>query len=286
MKKGGTITFIEDLIKDKADFFAFFCMINGNNYENIQQDRLNYYLDIIDGKYKECLEILNNNYYEYKHSYNLKHYAMLLHLLNNINNNINKKNYGTEGHIIDNLINKDGYNYYNSIKSYIAVFKNDYNKLEEYKLENFFSKIGFDIAIYEFIYNKALKPDNIIESISRPTHKTVSYNKTNITKIFRKNFIKNFKELTTDNFIEKVNEEISKLKTYNIEYNFSKDDNILLQQYYNLYKYPTKFKNDKYIKENILYYNKRILKCDFDKELSGVHENYDIKRTILEDIRK
>jgi len=171
MKKGGTITFIEDLIKDKADFFAFFCMINGNNYENIQQDQLNIYLNIIDAKYKECLEILDSKHHEYKHSYNLRHYAMLLHLLNNNYNNINKKNYGTEGHIIDNLINKDSYNYFNSINSYIAVFKNDYNKSEKYKLENFFGKIGFDIAIYEFIYNKALKPDNTIESSSRSTHK-------------------------------------------------------------------------------------------------------------------
>jgi len=171
MKKGGTITFIEDLIKDKADFFAFFCIINGNNFNNIQQDKLNDYLNIIDAKYKECLEILNNNHYQYKHSYNLRHYAMILHQLNIHYNNINKKNYGTEGHIIDNLINKDSYNYFNSINSYIAVFKNDYNKSEKYKLENFFGKIGFDIAIYEFIYNKALKPDNTIESSSRSTHK-------------------------------------------------------------------------------------------------------------------
>jgi len=104
--------------------------------------------------------------------------------------------------------------------------------------------------------------------------------------MFRKNFKKFFKELTTDNFIEKVNEEITKLKIHNIEYNFSEDDNILLQQYYNLYKYPTKLKNDKYIKENILYYNTRILKCGFDEKLSGVNKDDNIRTTILKGIEK
>lgn len=258
-KRGGSNNnnnFIENLIKDRAEFLSFYFIINGvEKYKFIL--RTNFYnkIDLIYNSYIEIINKLNGEK-TFKNFVNLIAYY-------NRQNNINVLNYGTEAHILDFISDIKDDNYINNLNIYLEIIKSN-KDTSIGNLDNYFKKIGYDIAIYSYIYEYDY--DVNIKDINEY-----------ISNNFINYFIKGF-NLDIDDFINKCNKEIERYKENNIKLNFDENDNIKLQQYYNIYKYPYKSINN----NNIIFINTR--KLNFNIPIN-ILNNPNIKQLLLTSIK-
>jgi hypothetical protein len=282
-KAGYSNTFIHDLIIDKAEHLAFYFIINGyNDINKISEELYDYITNYSLFSYNETIKYLDENYKEHKHSYNFEIYSTLIFFTNYNYNNITKNNYGTEGHIIKYLIEPNTHIFYEKIKYYIDNF-NKNNNNNETTIENFFKKIGTDIAIYKYIYNDSYELNYERNKLSMSENKSsiAKHLKTDFTIAFR-DFYYNYQE-TILNLILNKSKNINSLCDYKLNYN---NNNILLQQCYNIYKY----KND-IIKINeedncIIYTNTVILKFKIHSELYNDNPNEEILNEINKIVNK
>lgn len=258
-KRGGNNEFIRFLIQDNAEALAFYFMINGyNKLDKINKDELNKYFDMINDGYNKIKDYLNHIYIDNfrQNSINYNYLEMIIYfgsLYFNINNdqfNINKYNYGTNGHIVKYMNEPFDLNL---LKYFINNSNSIINDDRQYTLSNYIEKNGGDIAIYEYVYNKKISVDFL---------KQYFY-------YYFENFYKNF---NIENFIKDLN-----LKYYKIR-NFIQLDksniNKRFQQYYNIYKYGYDILYDYNTNSNIniFYNNVRILTCNIPENLKNETE--------------
>lgn len=252
------MNFIKDLIADKANFLAYYFMINGiNKYEQLNSEELSKKFNLIDKSFNDIIISLKKHYL----SINFKQCIELIRKLNTINN-INSSNYGTEGHIINFLKLYDN-SYIKVLKEYLDIIKKDEindKSVKIYTFDDYMKKIGCDIGIFYFFY------------IHNKSHKNeINFN---IRDMFFDDFIKGF-NINKDEFIDKYNKEIKKYQ-YNIT-TYTRT-NILLQQIYNIVNYPLKqikIHNEDVI--NINFINTRLLQCEIPLELIINQEVNDTK---------
>jgi hypothetical protein len=255
--------FIENLIINKAQHLAFYFMINGLvDYSKLK-------IDILTSAYKKLII----NYYEIVKNalngiqFNRKNFEIIGCLIaeyNNIHSNINRFNYGTEGHIIGFLPDIDETRYLEYLNSYLDYFKTHQNKENlTYTLSEYFKKIGIDIAIYDF-----LKP------LDTTTPKPIDFDK--LMNLFFESMKKAYDEYSNKIFFNKMKEVYRKIidekeeDSKNMKKKQDKDRIKLLQQYFNLYKYPNKKINNK----NIVFYNTVKIKfSDFDSIIGDIYKD-------------
>lgn len=287
-KAGYSDTFIHDLIIDKAEKLAFYFIINGYTDINEISDQLYKYITNYSvSSYNETIKYLDKNYKKDKHSYNFEIYSKLIFFINYNYNNITKNNYGSEGHIIKKLIDPNTHIFYEKIQYYIDNFNKNDNK-KEITIENFFKKIGSDIAIYKYIYNDSyeLKYERTKLSITETNENSIAEHLKTDFSIAFKDFYNNYQEIILNlilNFILNKSININSLCKYNLNYD---DNNILLQQCFNIYKY----KND-IIKNNeedicIIYTNTVILKFDIPNNLYVHNRNEEFLNEIDKIVHK
>lgn len=239
-KRGGNNDFIDKLMKDRAEALAFYFLINdidNNNYSNT--------------KFIEKLNLISESYNLTKTQLNTVEnkkeniiYFRIIEYYNNINN-INYSNYGSEGHILKFL----DLNSIQNLNQYINEIKKNDNMTAIYTFDNYMKKIGNDIAIYEYFFDKKIE---------------------DVQEIYISKFIEYFiSGLKRDiyEFIRKVKKEMLRCKTNNIILNFAskeKEPNIYLQQLYNIYKYPYETIDN----THIIYINTRKLTFEIPMELN------------------
>jgi hypothetical protein len=243
-KAGYSNTFIYELINDKADRLAFYFIINGYDEKNkILEDLYNYITNNSIESYNKTLEELSKNYSEFKDSYNFQQFSKLIYELNK-KNNIYKYNYGTEGHIIKFLINSNSKIFHKSIENYISNFSNDDIKSENnITIEDYFNKIGTDIAIYKYIYND-------------------SFDIYLLNKEFKEKFILYYHNFSIYKFEQNIYTKKTEYQNYKL--NFEKNDEIKKnQEYFNILKYGIDISNDIYI----IYKNTVILNFEIPKKI-------------------
>jgi hypothetical protein len=267
--------FFKKLIEDKAEHLAFYFLINDfTYYDKLNTELLFEYFDVINESYTNCFKILllkkltlQNN------SKDINNFAKLIIEFNN-KNNIFKNNYGTEGHILDFFLdfNDNENDYIEQLTNYIKKFDQENFKEHVYTFEQFLNKIGCDLAIYQFIFT-----DN-------PLIKDFSDYK----KMFQDCFRKAYEKFTKPTFFHKIeqiykNERENKSATSKRLIKKKDNDKIkLLQQYFNIYKYPTKIRKDG---GKIVYYNTIKLTFKIDKKFySSNKDSEDIryKKYLLE----
>lgn len=256
-KAGYSNTFIYELIEDKADRLAFYFIINGYNDTNkISEELYNYITNNSIESYNKTLKELNTNYSEFKDSYNFQQFLKLIYQLNKNNNNIYKYNYGTEGHIIKFLINSNSKIFHKSIENYISNFSNDDIKSENnITIEDYFNKIGTDIAIYKYIYND-------------------SFDIYLLNKEFKEKFILYYHNFSIYKFEQNINKKKKEYQKY--ELNFEKNNKIKInQEYFNIVKYGIDISNE----IPIIYKNTVILNFEIPKNL---YEDKPNKKITLE----
>ena len=288
-KRGGNSDFIEFLIKDKAESLAFYFTINNII---INQIKLDNYIEQIEVGYSNCKKKLNFRITDDK----IDLFATQLVKINSElygNNTINRYNFGTEGHIIKELIKDKKLSddeYIDILSKYISKFAisnpseiKDAEK-KQYDLNIYFQKIGSDIALYEYIFenqNKYInstivkKGDYIIKEFNDKFFYLEEDIKTDFKNIIENIFnnditilIKNIFRLYFDNFLKSFNNVIfisefcneikTKSQLIKIDFDFSKDNYKFLQQCFNIYNYKLDIKNNNYI----YYCNSRIINCD------------------------
>ena len=216
----------------------------------------------------ECMiKLLNKKYERFKYNstnlttikYNFL--GELIYTLNNEYNNINFDNYGSEGYTLYCVDNPEQFlkhicYFINIMSNYLNYYSrlNDSikqtDKLKIYKIEDIFKKIGYDIAIYIFIFI-SIDYDSNFKGFSDNTKKR-------IISIFKKHFIREFKSLFNNlnkgNIILSYLSYVKQYKKYDetkfneledtyINYKQRKlspqDDYLFEQKLYNLYKYKT-----------------------------------------------
>ncbi len=219
--------FISQLINDKVSHLEFLSQISDLHMNDVYKKR-----ELIDIGFKECIDLLESfDYNQFKFTKSYYNFGYLLGKLNDKYNNINYLNYGTEGQIID-FIEKSSSNYYTNLNEYLEGIKYNLTPInKKYTWEKYLKKIGFDIAIYDFIF----------------TNKGEDYNLSNLFKIRLK---EGFNEPEFEN---KLKTELKKILNNNNIRELSLSPNIYLelQQFFNLYKYPFKLENN----INILFNN-------------------------------
>jgi len=225
--------FISQLINDKVSHLLFITKIS-----DLTVDKLNKKKELIDIGFKECVDILDRKEYEeLKLSGSFYNFGYLLGKLNDKYNNINYVNYGTEAQLLDFMENSS-INYLKNLNEYLEGYKYNLNAInKKYSLEKYLKKIGFDIAIYEFIFGNN------------------DYN--NLANLFKTSLNRGFDELELDKKMEK---ELKKILHNNNIQELSLNPNIFLelQQYFNLSKYPHKFQQN----TNILFENIALINLD------------------------
>lgn len=225
--------FISQLINDKVSHLLFITKIS-----DLTVDKLNKKKELIDIGFKECVDILDRKEYEeLKLSGSFYNFGYLLGKLNDKYNNINYVNYGTEAQLLDFMENSS-INYLKKLNEYLEGYKYNLNAInKKYSLEKYLKKIGFDIAIYEFIFGNN------------------DYN--NLANLFKTSLNRGFDELELDKKMEK---ELKKILHNNNIQELSLNPNIFLelQQYFNLSKYPHKFQQN----TNILFENIALIYLD------------------------
>lgn len=286
-KRGGNSDFIKFLIKDKAESLAFYFIINNII---INQTKLDNYIEQIGIGYSNCKKKLNFRITDDK----IDLFATQLVKINSElygYNTINRYNFGTEGHIIKELIkdkNLSDDEYIDILSKYISKFAiSNTSEIKDaekkiYDLNIYFQKIGSDIALYEYIFeNKYInstivtKGDYIIKEFNdkffyldedfkkkfEDIIKNIFDNDITILikNIFRLSFNNFLKSFENDIFIREFCNEIkTKSQIIKIDFEFSKDNNKFLQQCFNIYNYKLDIKNNYYI----YYCNSRIINCD------------------------
>jgi len=255
--------FIEKLIINKAQHLAFYFMINGLvDYSKLKIDILtSAYKKLIIDYYEIVKNALNGIQFNRK---NFEIIGCLIAEYNNKHNNINRFNYGTEGHIIQFLPDIDETRYLEYLNSYLDCFKTYQNKENlTYTLSEYFKKIGIDIAIYDF-----LKP------LDTTTPKPIDFDK--LMNLFFESMKKAYDEYSNKIFFNKMKEVYRKIidekeeDSKNMKKKQDKDRIKLLQQYFNLYKYPNKKINNK----NIVFYNTVKIKfSDFNGIIKDIYND-------------
>jgi len=245
IKKGGNNidNFIINLLKDKTSHLAFLLKITEMSEEIINKDK------IYEG-FKECSKILEEiEYNNFRNNKSYNTFGYLLSLLNDKYNNINYNNYGSETQILD-FIENSRVNYYLKLEEYLNGIKSiDEIKDKEYNLENYMKKIGFDIAIYIFIF---INNNNYY-----------IYNNYYFIKIFETYLKQGLKEIEEKEFEKKLVKEMKKILENTEIQQLTLKENILLelQQYYNIYKYPYRKINN----INILFNNTTLINIEETK---------------------
>jgi len=255
-KAGYSNKFICELIEDKAYRLAFYFIINGyDDINKISEELYNYITNNSIESYDKTYEELSKNYIEFKDSYNFQQFSKLIYELNK-KNNIYKYNYGTEGHIIKFLINSNSKIFHKSIENYISNFSNDDIKSENnITIEDYFKKIGTDIAIYKYIYND-------------------SFDIYLLSKEFKDKFIFYYHNFDIYNFEKNINKKKTEYQKY--ELNFEKNNKIKInQEYFNIVKYGIDISNE----IPIIYKNTVILNFEIPKNL---YEDEPNKKITLE----
>lgn len=294
-KRGGNSDFIEFLIKDKAESLAFYFKINNIS---INQTKLDNYIEQIGIGYSNCKK--NKLNFTITHD-KIDLFATQLVKINSElygYNTINRYNFGTEGHIIKELIkdkNLSDDEYIDNLSKYISKFaisnpseiKDAEKKI--YDLNIYFQKIGSDIALYEYIFENKYTNSTIVEKgdyiIKEFNNKFFYLDEEDkkkfediikkifdnditilIKKNFRLSFNKFLKSFNNDIFIRDFcNEIITKSRSIKIDFEFSKEDYKFLQQCFNIYNYKLDIR-----KKNYIYYcNSRIINCDLSTLNNG-----------------
>jgi hypothetical protein len=236
--------FFKKLIEDKAEHLAFYFLINDFvYYDKLDTELLFEYFEQINTAYTDCFNELLKTYLNLQNSKNINNFAELIIKFNN-KNNIFKNNYGTEGHILDFFLDFNGNqdDYIEQLTNYINKFNQEKFEEQVYTFVQFLNKIGCDLAIYQFIYTN----NELIMDFS------------NYKKMFQDCFRKAYEKFTNPTFFNKI-EQIYKNEMENKSVTSKrlikkkdKDKIKLLQQYFNIYKYPTKTRKDG---GKIVYYN-------------------------------
>jgi hypothetical protein len=256
-------SFIENLIKNKAQHLAFYFMINGlSEHAKINLDNLNkLFIDNVKKGYNRAYRELQQNYLYAAKSNNMYHFGCIVFYLNNSINKINKFNYGTEGHILDFFNLQHNNDYLVFLKNYLYCFNSsDQKKDDTYFIFNYLSKIGFDIAIYQHIFDM---------------NDTFSLYIKRLSNIFLQAFEQAYEEYSNPQFLTdihdiylKENQKTKDTDSRNIKQKKDKETLKMLQQYFNLYKY----KNIRINNENIVYYNTVKINFEIPKELYKLDE--------------
>jgi hypothetical protein len=122
-------------------------------------NKLTLYIHSIENAYKDCLNKIKVYYSDItRNSKNIGILGELIGFLNDKFNNININNYGSEISLLLSIINiteNDKYEYLEKLKLYTTASK--------YKLQDFFNKIGYDLAIYIFVLTNKSLDINFIE---------------------------------------------------------------------------------------------------------------------------
>lgn len=266
--------FFKKLIEDKAEHLAFYFLINDfTYYDKLNTELLFEYFDVINESYTNCFKILLLSNLILRNRKDINNFAKLITKFNNINN-IFKNNYGTEGHILDFFLdfNDNEDDYIEQLTNYIKNFDQEKFKENVYTFDQFLNKIGCDLAIYQFIYTN----NGLIKDFS-------DYKKM-FQDCFRKAYEK-FTKLTFFHKIEQIYKNEMENKSATSKRLIKKKDNDkikLLQQYFNIYKYPNKIRKDG---GEIVYYNTIKLTFKIDKKFYSSNkdsEDIQYKKYLLE----
>jgi hypothetical protein len=262
--------FINKLIEDNAWRLAFYFIINGYiNFDDINQNYLFYkYLNIYYQFNFLFKYLLDKKVFFPGFSIDNKadDYANDLVKYLDEDYNINYKNYGTEGQILDFMFNHDDdEEYLKILQAYINHFKIKIDKQKEYFFQDFMGKIGIQIALYLYIF-KGIREDYELDIDS-------------IIKLFNKYLKIAYRTILSSQFLEELKKKV--LYTM-VEYRFSNNEFIKLQQFYNIYKYKIKYISN----HKITFYNSVILNFKLnDNEFYKSKIDYKIKNTFLKEIK-
>ncbi len=251
-------SFIEKLIENKAQHLAFYFMINGlSQYTKINIDLLksSFETNVIKA-YNRARRELNNDYHSAAKTGSMYYFGCIVFNLNNNINKINKFNYGTEGHILDFFNLPHNNHYLVFLKNYLNCFNSSNQKKNDtYFFINYLSKIGFDIAIYQHIFDMNDRLYLYIKQLS---------------KIFLQAFEQAYEEYSKPKFLKDLydiyiheQQKTQEIDSKNINQKKDNEKLKILQQYFNLYKYKNIRIND----ENIVYYNTVKINFEIPKEL-------------------
>ena len=162
-----------------------------------------------------------------KYSKNYSNLGFLIGYYNDKLNNINIKNYGSEASLL-NYFNSNIT--YNQLKEYLDII-NQYTEYKQYNRNDYFKKIGLDLAAILFIFFKdsSEKLDIYKEIISKFTE----YYKNEVENLKTEEIKKEIE----DNYQKLIEEDKTLKNTIDTIDDFEKYEN---QYKYNLYKYPKK----------------------------------------------
>jgi hypothetical protein len=215
---------------------------------NKKINNLDSYLEFVYNSYIQTKEKLSKvEFTKYKNS---KDYSILGNLIGDFNNefnNINYSNYGSEASLLDTIPLKITYD---NLFSYVNSIKKFDNK-KFYTINDYFKKIGTDLAIILFIFTDNL-PDLVKENIIiyfkdiYETYFEILNKKKYLLFQHRRDAIEEYKKIIKDPNYKDIYKE------------FDNDKIIKCQEEHNLFLYPYKIFND--IKYPIYYINNVILR--------------------------
>jgi len=223
---------INCIVISKAEKLAIYLYINN---KKLTQDNIKKYLELTYNSFIICIkELLTDEYLKYKKIRNFYELGRIINILNDKYNNINFSNNGSETDLLYCIdkpnkstfdILKHNCYYYKIIFNYNYYYNENKRKFQNknYSINDFFKKIGFDIAIYFFIFCDTNYTINTFSGFSDTT-------KSKIEELFIKSYNNELKELST----EIVQTKINKL---NDDYQLNTNNRLTEQQKYNLYKY-------------------------------------------------
>lgn len=254
--------FVEQLIADKANFLAYYFIINGiDTYSKINKTELFKKFELIIYSFDSTIQNItfNQQISTTKKQSKIDYFRKYVEQIVIFNKywNINSLNYGTEGHIL-NFFNLNDSNYIKYLEIYLDIIKKNTMTNNNYTLDDYLNKLGSDIAIYCYMYN-------ITYNI--PIHDIIK-------NLFIKYFIQGFRITMSihniENFKDKFYKELNKYKN---KYNINNDNiNAFLQQMYNIVNYPIKELKDKNNNIYIIFTNTRILNFEIPENLYNVKE--------------
>lgn len=252
IKNGGTINdlTIQDIYKCiiiyKAQQFASYCYYNKNEYF-LTYNNIDFYLNFIFKSFSDCINMFienNNIYIHYKYSKSFAKLGELIYKLNKEYCNITFHNYGSDVYlltcidnpfkttIIEDLFKHQCY-YYKIINSYLSYYNQ--NSLDsdiniEYTIEDFYKKIGYDIAIYIHIFINHTFTEPTKEDDYRFSQKTREY----IKALFYETYKYEIDLLKKEKTKLDIQRELNK---HNKIFTDLNEKSLNHQQKYNIYKY-------------------------------------------------
>lgn len=267
-KKGGLNNFSNSLIKDKANFLAYYFKINGiTKFKNINKNLIYDKIYLIIINYNDVTKSL------IKDNPNKRNFKLFVDFIKYYNGlyNINNYNYGSEGHIIKYLFyNYNEKQYVNQLKTYLTYIKTDEIKDETltYTMDDFMKKLGAELAIYNYMYNIQIENDLKIQE--------------EIEKSFIKYFVEGF-HIEANNIIDKYKNELYKY-TKPLFPPYDNDD-IILQKVYNIITYPMEIVKDAYGKPlTINFINTRKLTFDIPEDFYITSKDFSFKNDLFTNI--